>query len=100
MPSSRYQPSDRMARDLAGTNLDPDAWAGKAPEEHRHSPHELYRRVALLERQVAGLEDDVRYWSERAGFYKALWASLPRRVRRWAFTRYDRAHPLGLEKLT
>jgi hypothetical protein len=57
--------------------------------ENGHSRRELYRRIALLERQVAGLEDDVRYWT-----------SLPRRVRRYFFARYDRAHPLGIERLT
>jgi hypothetical protein len=95
---SRHIPP-RLARDLADTNLDPDAWAGKPPEEHRHSPPELDRRVALLERQVAGLQDDVGYWRDRANLYKALWTSLPRRLRRWAFRRYDRAHLLGLERL-
>lgn len=100
MPSSRYQPSDRMARDLAETNLDPDTWAGRSVEEHRHSPRELCRRVALLERQVAGLQDDVRYWSQRHDLYKALWCSLPRRARRFFFARYDRAYPLGIERLT
>jgi hypothetical protein len=89
----------RLQRDLADTNLDPDCCAGKPPEDHRHSPHELYRRVALLECQVAGLQDDVGYWRDRANLYKALWTSLPRRLRRWAFRRYDRAHPLGLERL-
>jgi hypothetical protein len=68
--------------------------------ENGHSRRELYRRIALLERQVAGLEDDVRYWSQRADLYKALWTSLPRRVRRYFFARYDRAHPLGIERLT
>jgi hypothetical protein len=90
----------RLARDLADTNLDPDASAGKPDEEHRRSPHELYRRVALLERQVAGLQDDVGYWSQRHDLYKALWCSLPRRMRRWAFKRYDKAHPLGIERLS
>jgi hypothetical protein len=89
----------RLTRDLADTNLDPDSWAGKPVEEHRHSPHELYRRVALLERQVAGLQDDVGYWRDRANLYKALWTSLPRRVRRYFFERWNRAHPLTVEQL-
>jgi hypothetical protein len=89
---------ERLARDLAETNLDPDSWAGKPPEEHRHSPRELYPRIAVLERQVAGLEDDVRYWSQRCDLYRALWTSVPRRVRRYFFDRWNRAHPLTVEE--
>jgi hypothetical protein len=91
----------RLARDLADVGLDP---TGPSDTEHRANQTEidngrLLVEVNRLRAEKAALTDDVRYWHDRAALYKALWASLPRRLRRWAFERYDRAHPLGIERL-
>jgi hypothetical protein len=92
----------RLARDLADVGLDP---TGPSDTEHRANQTEIDNGRLLIEvnrlrAEKAALTDDVRYWHDRAALYKALWTSLPRRVRRWAFKRYDKAHPLGLEQLT
>jgi hypothetical protein len=93
---------ERLARDLADVGLDPDG-----PGDTSHRAHQtevdngrLLMEVNRLRAEQAALTDDVRYWHDREALYKALWTSLPRRVRRWAFKRYDKAHPLGVEKLT
>jgi hypothetical protein len=98
---SRYQPSERLARDLADVGLDP---TGPSDTYYRANQTEvdngrLLVEVNRLRAEKAALTDDVRYWHDRAELYRALWVSLPRRVRHWAFKRYDKAHPLGLEQL-
>jgi hypothetical protein len=98
--SGRIPP--RLARDLADVGLDPD---GPGNTAHRANQTEidngrLLVEVNRLRAEKAALTDDVRYWSQRADLYRALWTSLPRRVRRYFFARYDRAHPLGIERLT
>jgi hypothetical protein len=92
----------RIREQLADVGLDP---TGPSDTEHRPNQTEIDNGQLLIEvnrlrAEKAGLTDDVRYWHDRAALYKALWTSLPRRVRRWAFKRYDRAHPLGIERLT
>jgi hypothetical protein len=92
---------ERLARDLADVGLDPTG-----PSDTHHRAHQteidvgrLLVEVNRLRAEKAALTEDVRYWHDRAALYRALWVSLPRRVRRWAFKRYDRANPLGIRWL-
>jgi hypothetical protein len=92
---------ERLARDLADVGLDPD---GPGDTEHRANQSEIDNGRLLVEvnrqrEEIAALERDVAYWSQRAGLFKALWMSIPRRARARWFDRYNRAHPLGIERL-
>jgi hypothetical protein len=91
----------RIRAQLADVVLDPSG-----PSDTYYRAHQtevdngrLLIEVNRLRAENAALTDDVRYWHDRAELYKALWVSLPRQVRRWAFKRYDRANPLGIRWL-
>jgi hypothetical protein len=90
---------ERLARDLADVGLDPDQPALTYEVQTSIDNGRLLVEVNRLRAEKAALTEDVRYWHDRAALYRALWVSLPRRVRRWAFKRYDRAHPLGIERI-
>jgi hypothetical protein len=93
---------ERLARDLADVGLDPDGPSDTYDRAHQTEIDNgrLLIEVNRLRAEKAALTDDVRYWHDRAALYRALWSSLPRRIRRFYFKRYDRAHPLGIERLT
>jgi hypothetical protein len=92
---------ERLARDLADVGLDPDGPSDTYDRAHQTEIDNgrLLIEVNRLRAEKAALTDDVRYWHDRAALYRALWSSLPRRIRHFYFKRYDRAHPLGLERL-
>jgi hypothetical protein len=99
MPNPKYQPSERLARDLADVGLDPTQPELTYEVQTRVDNGRLFVEVNQLRERVADLERDVAYWSQRHDLYKALWMSLPRRLRaRWC-DRYNRAHPLTVEQL-
>jgi tetrahydromethanopterin S-methyltransferase subunit B len=90
----------RLARDLADVGLDPDQPALRFDAQTQVDNGRLFVEVNQLRERVADLERDVAYWSQRHDLYKALWTSLPRRVRARWFDRYNKAHPLTVEQLT
>jgi hypothetical protein len=97
--SGRIPP--RIREQLADAGLDPD---GPADTDHRANQTEvdngrLLVEVNRLREEIAALERDVAYWSQRHDLYKALWMSLPRRLRARWFDRYNEANPLTVEQL-
>jgi phage terminase Nu1 subunit (DNA packaging protein) len=91
----------RIRAQLADVALDPTGPSDRYYRAHQTEVDNgrLLVEINRLRAENAALTDDVRYWAQRADLFLALWTSIPRRVRRWAFRRYDKAHPLGLEQL-
>jgi hypothetical protein len=89
----------RLARDLADVHLDPDQPALRYDAQTAVDNGRLALEISRQREEIAALERDVAYWSQRAGLFKALWLSLPRRVRARWFDRYNKAHPLTVEQL-
>jgi hypothetical protein len=92
----------RIRAQLADVGLDPSG-----PSDTYYRAHQteidngrLLLEVNRLRAENAALTDDVRYWAQRADLYRALWTSMPKRVRRYFFDRWNRAHPLAVERLT
>jgi hypothetical protein len=89
----------RLARDLADVGLDPTQPELTYEVQTQVDNGRLALEVNRQREEIAALERDVAYWSQRATLYKALWTSLPRRVRARWFDRYNKAHPLTVEQL-